>query len=206
MKLILLKGVPILKYKNQYQENCIPIGQMNLIFNIRTVWMLFGLWTRAYLFSVATGLGNLDEVAQKLYSIPDDIYGILRLVFGDAAAQNILNFLSMFVISLQTAIIGLKNGDQASVNTSTINLYQISSNLSDYLNQINPFWTDVQWRNLLDNYISLALQESVALIGGNYTRDIELFDRLINQAILLGDYMANGMIQYLALRGPLPSI
>ena len=195
----------ILKCKNQYQENCILLGQMNLIFNIRTVWMLFGLWTRAYLFSVATGLGNLDVVAQKLYGIPVDLYSILRLVFGDAVAQNILNFLSMFVINLQTAMMGLKNGDQASVNTSTVNLYQISADLSNYLNQINPFWSAVQWRNLLDTYISLALREAVALIGGDYTQDIELFDRLVNQAILLGDYMANGLIQYLALRGPLPT-
>lgn len=196
---------PIMKYKNQYQENCIPIGQMNLIFSIRTVWMLFALWTRAYLFSVATGLGNLNDVAQKLYGIPSDLYNILGLVFGNTAAQTILNYLSLFVINLQTAMIGLKNGDQASVNTSTVNLYQISADLSDYLHQINPFWVAVQWRNLLDTYIVLALQEAVALIGGNYTRDIELFDRLVNQAILLGDYMANGLIQYLTLRGPMPA-
>lgn len=192
-----------MKYKNQYQENCIPIGQMNLIFSIRTVWMLFALWTRAYLFSVATGLGNQNVVAQKLYGIPSDLYNILGLVFGNTVAQTILNYLSLFVINLQTAMIGLKNGDQASVNTSTVNLYQISADLSNYLNQINPFWVATQWRNLLDTYIVLALQEAVAMIGGSYTRDIELFDRLVNQAILLGDYMANGLIQYLTLRGPM---
>lgn len=57
----------------------------------------------------------------------------------------------------------------------------------------------------MDTFTSLALQESVALMSGNYTLDIDLFDRLINQAILLGDYMANGLVQYLSLRGPLPN-
>lgn len=194
-----------MKYKSQYQENCIPIGQMNLIFNIRTVWMLMALWTRAFLFSVATGLGNLNVVAEKLYNIPDDLHNILRLVFPDGEAQNILNLLSLFIINLQNAMLGLKNGDQASVDASTVNLYQISADLSNYLNQVNPFWSEVQWRNLLDTYISLALQEATALMSGNYTRDIELFDRLVNQAILLGDYMADGLIQYLALRGSSPA-
>ena len=191
--------------KNQYQENCIPIGQMNLIFNIRTIWILLALWTRAFLFSVTTGFGNQSVVADKLYRIPIDLYNILKLVFRDEESQNILNLLSMFVINLQTVIMGLKSGDQASVDTGTTNLYSTSAALSTYLNQINPFWTATQWRNLLDSFIGIALQEAISLIGGNYTRDIEMFDRLVHQAILLGDYMANGPIQYLALRGPLPS-
>jgi len=191
-------------YKAQQGEATIPYGQMNLIVNFRTLWLNLAIWTRSLLISIASGLPNTQVVSDRLYQLPMQISALLQLVFGQEPVLGFTNLLSRHIVTLEQVIIAQKNGDAQAVNENTERLYQVNEEISNYLETINPFWVPPQWRNLLDYYVGLTLNESTAMLSGNYASDVQIFDRIQYQTLLIGDYMANGIIQFLSIRGIRP--
>jgi hypothetical protein len=159
-------------------ESYIPYGQMNLIVNYRTLWLNLSMWTRAYLLSLASGLPNTKAVSERLYEIPNQFGRILQLIFGQQSAERFINLLSTHIIQMEAAITAQKNGDSQALNDSAKLLYQNADEISNFLEEINPFWFKVQWRNLFYTYISMTLAESTALLSGDYSKAIDIFDRI----------------------------
>ncbi|MDF2999897.1 MAG: hypothetical protein K0Q48_16 [Bacillota bacterium] len=187
-------------------ESYIPYGQMNLIINFRTLWLNLSMWTRAFLLSISSELPNTEAVSKRLYEIPFQLGNILQLIFGQQAAEQFISLLSTHIIQMEAAINAQKNRDSQALDESVRLLYQNADELADFLSQINPFWFKGQWQTLLYTYISMTLEESTALLSGDYTRDIQIFDRIQYQTLLIGDYMANGIVQYLDVQGPMREI
>jgi hypothetical protein len=141
-------------------------------------------------------------LSNKLYSLPIDFYNIFKLVFGENKSQNIINLLSIHIITLESVINAQKNGDIQAINDNTKKLYDNANDISQYLAQLNPFWKYNQWVNYWYNYIQLTLQESTTLFAGDYDTNINIFDRIILSSSEMGDYMADGIISYLQLTSP----
>lgn len=191
-------------YRTQQSESTIPYGQMNLIINFRTLWLNLAIWTRSFILSIASGLPNTQVVSDRLYQVPVQIGALLQLIFGQESAEGFINLLSTHIVTLETVITAQKNGDTQAVNENTERLYQINQEIAKYLEKTNPFWVPPQWANLLDFYVNLTLNESTAMLSGDYARDVQIFDRLQYHTLLIGDYMANGIVQYLSVRGVRP--
>ena len=174
---------------------------MNLINEFRTLFLQLAIWTRAYIISTASGFGNVDYVSQRLFNVPLDFMNKLQLIFGTEAAETFLNLLTRHVTLTQALVNAQSDGDIEAVNATVIELYGNADEIAAFLVQINPFWNNIQWRNLLYNYIAMTFEESTSLLAGDYARDIDVFDRISLHSFLLGDYMANGIMQYLLVRG-----
>ena len=127
---------------------------------------------------------------------------LLQLIFGQQSAETFVNLLSTHIVQMEATMMGQKNGNNQAVNDSVKLLYQNADEIATFLSQINPFWFQTQWQNLLYTYISMTFEQTTALLSGDYVRDIQVFDRIQFQTSLIGDYMANGIIQYLAVKGP----
>ena len=147
---------------------------------------------------------NTKAISDRLYQIPVQIGNLLQLVFGQQAAEHFINLLSTHIIQMETAIMAQKNGNVQAVNDSVNNLRQNASEIAVFLEQINPFWLPPQWENLLFNYINMTFEQSTATLSGDYVKDIQVFDRIQYQTQLIGDYMANGIIQYFTVKIPKP--
>jgi hypothetical protein len=174
---------------------------MNLLINLRNLWLDLATWTRNYTVSVMSGFGNTEMVGNRLYQIPIDFNNRLQLIFGAQSTQQLVNLLSQHIILMMTTATALKDGDQETVDKNVKLLYQNSSDLAVYFEQINPYWSDIQWGNLLDQYVSMTLQEMFALASGNFEKDINIYDRITYFTVLLADYMTSGIMQYLAVKG-----
>lgn len=189
--------MPYLPFPQPQQEIFIPYGQMNIINDFRTLWGEIAIWVRQYIAATAAGYPNLQATHNRLYRIPISFQDKLKMVFGAQSAEGFQNLLSMHIILTERIIAAIKDGDSEMVNTITAELYRNADQMASYLRQINPFWNEVQWRNPLYNFIAMNLQQAVSFMAGDYERDIDVYDRLIYYSLLLGEYMANGIIQYL---------
>jgi hypothetical protein len=144
---------------------------------------------------------NTDAISERLFSAPVDFGQILALIFGEENSERFINLLSTHIIAMEALFNAQKNGDEQLVNDNAIRIYENADEIASFLLQINPFWNQAQWRNLLYNYIDMTFQQSIALLTRNFHQDIDVFDRISYHTVLMGDYMANGIIQYLAIRG-----
>lgn len=108
-----------------------------------------------------------------------------------------MTLLSNHIINLQIFVNALKTGDQATVDVSVQRLYSNADLLAAYFSRINPFWNEGQWRNLFYTYDRTVIEEAVAVMTGDYVRSLDIFDRLLLNALFMADYLAQGFIQYL---------
>ena len=143
-------------FKSRLQENLISYGQMNLIFQSRMLWRDLVTWSRIYLDSRIAGIGIFEDVYNRIYRIPLDFGNVFRLVFGDQAAEVIIQQLSSNVILYRRLVEAMLAGDNEATNSITQELYKNADERAKYLASINPFWDETQWRNLIYTFYSYS--------------------------------------------------
>jgi hypothetical protein len=184
------------------QQRAAPVlsyGQLNMQNDCRT-WMSQAFYlTRSYIVSVASGFGNADAIAGRLYALPMKLIDKIQLIFGAPSMNMLLHLLQMQAMYMITLTDAMKAGDQANVDATTAQLYGNADSIAAYYAKINPFWETTQWRNLLYTYIAMTIEEILSLMTRNYEKDLDIADRLLYHALYMGDYMASGIIQYLSV-------
>lgn len=181
---------------NRMQE-CITPTQMNLIFNTRSFWRELASWTRIYFRSRYLGIGNVDEVFRRLYEVPDKFASGLSLIFGDKFSTDYTLLLKQHVIILSELISAQFEGNIDEVNRNVNLLYQNGYERAKYLGDFNPYWSAVEWRNLIDAYHYLTLVEANTFTVDDHRASIDVYERLVAHAHMAGDYYAQGLFNYM---------
>lgn len=194
--MVSVKGASIMVVKNRLQENLITFGQMNLIFQSRMLWRDLVTWSRIYLVSRMAGIGTLEDVYNRIYRIPLDFGNVFRLVFGDQAAEAIIQQLSYNVVLYRQLVEAMLAGDNETANSITRELYKNADERAKYLAAINPFWDETQWRNLIYTFYSYSFQEIVSILT-NDPKNVDLFDRYLQFTDSMGDYFAQGLFDFI---------
>jgi hypothetical protein len=174
--------------KNQLQQSCVPGWLMNTIIHATSIWKDMAIWTRAYVYSSYAGIGSQEVLFERLYRIPIDFSNTFRLIFGDLIAEQYSNLLSNQIIILRNIINAQINGNINEVNSNTVMLYQNAEERAALLVQINPFWNQNEWRNLMRTYLSMTLDESTRILAKDYPSEIMIFDRILFEAGQIADY------------------
>lgn len=187
--------------KSRLQESLVTYGQMNLIFRARNLWREFVVWSRVYLISRFTGIGITEDVFNRIYRIPTEFGDIMRLVFGDQAAETTIQLLSSSVILFRNLVEAMIAGDSAAADLLVRDLYKNADQRAAYLASINPFWDETQWKYLIYTFYSYSFQEIMSILAVD-PRNIDLFDRFLQFADSMGDYFSQGLFNYLTNRQP----
>lgn len=158
------------------------------------------LLERTYIATVAGGFGSPEAIYRRLYNLPIKLKDKLQLVFGQPASERQQQLLQMQIVYLMMLTDALKNDDVDAMNESTGNLYRNADEMAAAYAEMNPFWSEAEWKRLLYAYTSMNIEQAVALMGGNFEKDLDIFDRLLLHALTMGDYLADGIIGYLTIR------
>lgn len=175
-------------------------GQMNFIFRARMLWRDLATWLRSYKVSLYGGVGNASELGQRLFRIPLEYGNILKVFFGDQTTEQYIYLLTQYMATLQLLFIAQINNDVAAINNLSQQLYQNVNDTAALLASINPYWTQNEWVTLLDSFTSMQIEEATTFLTEDYTRNINIFDRIISLTNIIGDYFSEGLTNYFILR------
>lgn len=182
----------------KFQENNLPLGQMNLLFRARIIWRDIATWTRAYL--VGTYLDSDPEfkqaVMEKINNLPLEQGGVFRLYFGDQSAEEYTTLLSDYINTLISLIDAQKSGGANAINELTRQLYQIIDLRVDFLSKLNPFWQKNIISDLTYNFTNMTIAEATSFLKKDYKQSIDIFSRVLSHTTNIGDYIAEGLIKY----------
>ena len=92
---------------------------------------------------------------------------------------------------LKAAKAGNTTGVAAAEKKGNSNADQIAT----FLNTSNPNWSKADLKTMLDNHSKLTLSEAVAILGGKYSDGIAAFDKVHQQAMMMSDAMADGIVK-----------
>lgn len=189
-------------YRIQQEAPVITYGHMNIILDFRNLLTELAYLTRFYIISVASGFGDAAAVAERMYALPLKFKEKAELIFGEPLGEELVTLLSNHLINLQTLVNAVKSGDQATADATVQRLYANADRLAAYFSRINPFWNENQWRNLFYTYDRTVIEEVMAVMTGDYVTSLNVFERLLLNALAMADYLAAGFIQYLTVKTP----
>lgn len=153
--------------------------------------------SRMYFASVFSGYGDEEAIARKLYSLPYDFKEKAELIFGTPLSEEFMTLLSMHVSYIQYLADSMKSGNTTAQDYATTQLYKNASQIAAQYAKMNPFWSESEWKTLLYNYINLMILDAVALVSQDFQKDMDIFDRMLLAALMMGDYLADGLYQYI---------
>lgn len=184
-------------YKSQRKEPNYVTPQTNLIFKARLLWRDLATWFREYLITLFLGAGNLELESNRLYRIPLEYGNLLRVFYGDQIAEQYITLLSNYIITFESLFTALQGNDVNVINEATMRLYQNANERAAFLARINPFWTESEWQSLMYSFTQMTIDQATTFLTGDYTRNIEIYDRILSLTSLIGDYFSEGLINYL---------
>lgn len=177
---------------------CITYDQMNAIFGIRMFWFEFVTWIRNYMLSRYRGLGNTEEVYARLLQVPVDYVNALRQVFGDKVAEDYVELFFTYIELLDAFITAQMENNTVEIDRITQLLYENADERAAAITASNPvFWDESEWRAKLYDNLRGTIVEATSFLMGDYTRSIDIFGSLLDQAEDTSNYFAQGLLNYI---------
>ncbi|MDD4583627.1 MAG: acetylglutamate kinase [Eubacteriales bacterium] len=177
------------------ESNYFTYTEMNFISEIRKIWLNQAMWMRSFIVSTLENLGDTMAVTKRLFENADDFNNLLKVFFGEQVAENFAGLLSNHMSNLWQLVIAEKNKDSETADKSTVALYQNADEIAAFLAQINPYWEEEKWKSLIYEHISMTIKEIELRLEGKYEEAISVYDSIEENAYLIGDYMAKGIIE-----------
>ena len=190
-------------FKNETQNPAQDLNyitsQMNFIFRARMLWRDLATWLRSYKVSLYGGVGNTDELSQRLFRLPAEYGSILSVFFGNQTTEQLMDLLTQYIANLQAFFNAQINNNTDEINTLIQEIYKNVNSMAALLASANPYWTQSEWEALLNSFTSMQIGEATTFLSKDYTRNINIFDRIQSLTNIMGDYFSEGLINYFGL-------
>jgi hypothetical protein len=184
--------------KNQIPDSYVT-SQMNFIFRARMIWRDLATWLRSYKVSLYGGVGNTDELSQRLFRIPTEYGNLLKVFLGDQATDQFIALLTQYIAILQDLFIAQVNKDNDQINNLTQQAYKNVNDTAALLASINPYWVESEWVTFLNSFTSMEIDESTTFLTEDYTKNIDIFDKILSLTNIIGDNFSGGLTNYFVL-------
>lgn len=180
---------------NQY----LTYEQMNLINDFRALWTDVVVWLRSYMVSVFTGFSDVSAIRSRIARIAEELNQKLQPFIGTDQAEQFKQLFLMYLLHADTIINSLKDNDRQGADNAVAALYKDADSMADFLARLNPDWSRDQWQNLFYQLTEMGIAEIIALYSGDFEKEVNIRSQLLKLALVLGDYMASGVLHKLSV-------
>lgn len=151
--------------------------QVSTISAFQRLWTELAMFMRAYINTAIEESPRAEINAQRL---SNDFRNAFFVFYGPEFADHFNNLLTNFIAKSTNVIQGFLANDQELVNASVRSWYYDAEALASFLASINTGWDQFQWRSLLTQYIQLKIQMITSMVAGEYRREMQIYDRVID--------------------------
>lgn len=180
-------------YRQNNTYNGMTAKQIQLLCTFQRLWIEHVLWTRAFLISTASGFGDLNDTTNRLLRNPSDFAEVLRPFYGNNA-QRFGDLLKEHLQIAAALVDAAKAGDTNAAAQQRIKWYANADSIADLLSAMNPYWNREIWRSFLYDHLRMTENEAIQILIGQYAQSIEQYDAIQDEAIRMGEYMADGIM------------
>jgi hypothetical protein len=163
---------------------------------LHLLWIQKILWTRLFMISAISHLKDIDVVANRLMENVMDFTNVLKIYYN---STTITAFDQLYREHLRLTMSLIKGyaAHLSPVQIAEIEdaWYKNADQLSAFLSNINPYWDRDTLRNGFKNHLDMAKDEVTKRINGEYAADVDAYNFIEYQALMLADIMAKGLIE-----------
>ena len=188
-------------YRKQQEQTplpgsgCITFEQMNIMTNSNRLWMEYAFWMRALINAAISDPEREEYIAGKLFNgVMLEYFLLFEFYYGTRLAETFRSLFTNFASGAWGLVRAIKSNNEAAINAQTRQLYQSADQLSDFLGQLNSYYDANEWKNFFYQAIQLIIDEALSIINKDFAREIEISDSMADLAMLMGNYMGNGIL------------
>ena len=174
---------------------CINKVQLDLVLEIRDLWTQHATWTGMAVKSITLQLPDEEVVVNRLLRNPMDFSFALRPFYGPVVADEFANLLTEHLQLAGAFIKATMAGDRINAIQLENKWYQNADEIAAFLGNINPYWSDDNWRLMLHEHLGFVKILTFSLLDGNYAGNVETYDIFSVQALEMANMMAKGIIR-----------
>lgn len=181
-----------LKMKSNFEVNDKVLELSNLM---RMLWEQHILWTRIVIQDIVYDLPELDFAVARLLRNPDDFGKALASFYGRRNAQIFASLLRDYLTIAADLVKAAKANDTIQVNAINQKWFNNADDIAHFLANANPFWSFTEWQQMLYNHLNLVKAEALNFLNNNLEQNVQSFDEMERQALLMADEFTRGIVQ-----------
>lgn len=159
------------------------------------LWTDHVVWTRMYIVSSLEDAPDADAAAARLLKNQEDIGDAIKPFYGDEAGDNLTALLKDHILIAVDIIDDVKAGNATSQEADEARWNENADDIASFLADANPYLPEATIQEALYMHLATTKEEVVARVNGNYTADIEAYDRIYDHILVMSDALSDGIVE-----------
>lgn len=176
-------------------DQFISRNEFDFISMNRLLWMEHVNWTRMTITSIVFNLPDLPFVQERLLRNATDLANCIRPYYGDQIANQYEGLIKEHLVIAAQLVTAAVKGDSKTVEEKEQAWFKNADEIVAFWSSINPYINKEELKEMFYTHLTLTKSEAVNMIEKNYKVDIEVFDKIEEQALEMGDMIAEAIIK-----------
>ncbi len=169
-------------------------AQVDFKMEMRRLWEDHVTYTRMFIVETAANISN-DVTVARLLKNQEDIGNAIKPYYGDAAGNQLTALLKQHIVIAADVVHAAKAGNSTALDAANKQWFANADQIAVFLSQANPtYWPESAIKSMLYNHLNLTTAEAVARLHGDWATDIQTYDKVVTQAMMMADGLADGII------------
>lgn len=182
-------------FSNDHRNGGMTQKQFELSNTLRSLWTEHVYWTRFFIVSTAFDLPDLQFVTQRLLQNPHDFAQLLLPLYGEEKAMKFEKLFTDHLLIAAALVNAAKANNSAELEKQRELWYANASEIVSFLAEINPYWNERVWHDLMFDHLHMTEDEAIQILTGKYEDSIKTFDDIQKEALEMADLMTVGIIK-----------
>lgn len=174
---------------------CVSQATVDFINMNRLLWSEHVNWTRMTITSIVFGLPDLPFVQERLLRNATDLGNCLRPFYGDRIGDRYAELIKEHLVLAAELVTAAVKGDTETAAEKEREWYRNADDIAKFLSTINPYLETEEVRAMFYTHLALTKYEAVCMIQKKYKEDIEVFDKIVEEALEMSDMIAYAIVE-----------
>ncbi len=170
-------------------------AEESLWLQMRTLWQEHVFWTRMAIISIIQDSEDKGPVLNRLLRNYEDMAETLVPYLGNETAREYGDLIEEHLQIAAELVTAAKEEDQTAFEDANARWYENADEIAAFENTTIPKLALEERKAMWYEHLNLTKNETVELLNKDYNTSIDTFDLIEEQANMMADSLANGIIQ-----------
>jgi hypothetical protein len=160
----------------------------------RLLWEQHIYWTRIAILGIAFASPDLEASTNRLLRNAPDFGRMMCQFYGNNVAAKFAQLIKDHLVIAAEMVKASKAGNTKAAAEAEKRWYKDADEISCFLNKINPLWPYEHMVAMWHKHLALTKEEAVLILNQNFSKSINVFNQIEQEALLMADDFSNGII------------
>jgi hypothetical protein len=163
---------------------------------MRKLWEDHIAWTRVFIISAVADLPDKATATDRLLQNQVDIGNAIKPYYGEAAGEKLTALLKEHITTAAEVVAAAKANNTAKLADANKRWFANADAIAAFLSGANPKnWSKTDMTKMMHDHLNLTTNEAVARLKGDWAADVQAYDSVHTQILVMADMLSAGIIR-----------